>query len=296
MRDFDRISSTQLKDFLRCPRLWAFINLSGHENAVGYAAACGTVVHAILEHRLQNENEYPTREQVEAMPGNYEDPAVALEKWQHKGIWEEAVETAQAVGDPWDFIPSEYAQVCCELDMETWRITEQGVRCGGYIDVYAIDEENGRALLFDWKTRGKQSWKYRPQGEALASDTQLLYYATVLRRRFPAVSAVEVAHGNILRAGEGKPVVEVQRATILAPQMDAFWADLTEKHLPAMHAVHTLWGSKARRAELPAAEQSACFAYGRCSQMTRCNALDSNSTAQGSIIDQMLRANAEAGF
>jgi hypothetical protein len=280
-----RISSTQLNDFDRCPRLWAFVHAAGEDSGVGYAAAVGTIVHACLEHRLLT-GRLPTYAEVMAMDGNYDAPAVSLGRFAHKGIWDEALTTAEGVGCPWQHVPDDYEDIEVERNLELWDIRIGDTRCGGYIDVFAVDPTRNTALLFDWKTRGKSSWKYRPSKEELATNRQLLYYASVVRQAL-GVDAIDVVHGNILRAGEGGPAVEVVRSRILGVEADAFFAELTEKTLPRMHAVHTLWASPKQRGDVPA-DRTACFKYGPCAQMTRCNALD--GAKRGSSLDQMQRA------
>lgn len=289
-----RISSTPLDAFARCPRLWAFVHASGEDAGVGYAAGVGSVVHAILEHRIHR-GEEPTLEQVMAMGGNYDPPSVPLMKYASKGIWDEACASAACVEDPWDVVPATFENVVVEQPVGAWALPVEGFDLRGYIDLYAYDPDTNTALVHDWKTRGKSSWAHRPLSEALAHNRQLSYYAACVRQHTGA-ERVLVSHGNILRAGEGKPRFELIRSTMFAGYLDDFWEKLVTQTLPNMAAVHKLWADVERRSAVEG-DRSACFTYGPCAQMRRCNALDGASAAGGKhSLDRLAAANASKDF
>lgn len=285
-----RISSTPLDAFNRCARQWAFVHASGEDSGVGYAAGVGSVVHAILEHRITY-GEVPTLEQVMAAGGNYDPPSVPLTKYAHKGIWDEAFETAAAVDDPWVVVPANFEDVVVEQPVGVWKLPVPGFDMQGYIDLFAYDPHNNTALVHDWKTRGKSSWRFRPHAEALASNRQLRYYAACARKATGA-DVVHISHGNLLRAGDGKPVFELVKSVLYGGDLDMFWEDLVEKTLPAMADVHRIWADVERRAQVPG-DRSACFTYGPCAQMRRCNALDGASAVGGHTLDRLAAENAK---
>lgn len=279
-----RVSSTPLNDFERCHRLWAFVHASGEDTGVGYAAGVGSVVHAILEHRIQNGAE-PTLAEVLAMPGNYDPPSVPLRAYESRGIWEEALATARAVDDPWHVVPLSFDDVVVEQPVDAFDLRVGDVQISGYIDLFAFDPHTNTALVHDWKTRGKSSWRYRPGDTALATNRQLSYYAAAVRQATGA-EGVYVQHGNLLRAGDGKPVFELVKAYMNASYLDAFWANLCENTLPQMQAVHRLWSDPERRYKVPASTDR-CFDYGPCAQQRRCNALDGASPERRHTLDRL---------
>lgn len=284
MKELTRISSTQLSDFETCARKWAFVHADGEDSGVGYAAAVGTVAHAILERRLQHGCD-PTEDEVYAMGGNYDPPSKVLDAYGADGIWEEALATAASVGDPWQHIPAVFEEVEVEWDAERWGLSMHGVALGSYFDLFAHDEATNSAFIHDWKTRGAKSWRYRPSSAALATNPQLMYYASLARLAL-GVDSVVVQHGNMLRAGEGEPRFELVRATIIAPDMDAFIRKLKDCTLPQMQAVHKMWGQRRQRHQVEA-NTAGCFKYGRCPHMTRCNAIDAAAAPKRSIIDRL---------
>jgi hypothetical protein len=267
-----RISSTQLNDFKLCPRRWAFNYAGGLDEGAGRAAAVGSVIHACLEHHI-SEGRWPTLAEVQAMPGNYDPPSAALAKWGDS-LWAEAQASLAATPSPWQHIPQGFETFEVEKSLEDWGLTISGVTLGGYVDLFALSEDGRRALVFDWKTKGAKAWGHRPNAESLHDNTQLLYYAACVAKANPTVREVQVAHANLLRvtdASKAQPADVI--TTVLAfHELEAFWRLLVGELVPSLVHVSALYADPATREAIPA-DRSACFAFGRCPHLARCNAL-----------------------
>jgi hypothetical protein len=280
-----RVSSTQLNDYIACPRAWAFRYVGKEETIAGAAAAVGSIFHAIQEWRTRY-GTFPTIEDIRALPGNYDSPGTLLARFGDEALYPLAAYMAEEVGDPTPFLPSDYVypDLYLEFDLEadpielTFDGVAEPVRLGGYLDILAFSEDGRHAWIGDWKTRGAASWKDRPVGADLASNAQLLYYAAALLYARPEIRTVTFTHLNVLRPnGVGGTVeVDVQTVRLVARDIEAWTAEVLLPTLRGMLAARAAWldGDKAG----VDTNRASCYRFGKCAHYTACGRVEAEAT------------------
>jgi hypothetical protein len=258
-----RVSSTQINCFLDCPERWRLDYVLGLAAPAGEAAAVGSLFHSCMEFRLHH-GAWPSARMLASVPGNYDSPVDIMRRWPR--AFDEAVALAQAVGDPWQFIPEDVELLDVELsfDARGLRACHGEVEVGGYLDLVARDRD-GCPVILDWKTRGKRSWGSRPTTPAaFEANIQFVYYACAVMQlpEFAHAPRARVEHINVLRDSPG--VVHVDGATFTREFLDVAWATLERDVLSAMLAVY-----KASK-EFAHKERASCFKYGRCPHLAQC--------------------------
>lgn len=277
-----RASSTSIRTFLGCPRKAVFAYSEGFEvetndglavTPIQFEAslpmAKGTIIHAILEQRFAGLDD--SEEAVRAMEGNYEDPREALDAYPDEPIWDVAVETADVVGDPREYIEDYFGQRIVafeiEFDLEEHGLYfEAGPAAGGYIDLL-LTLEDGTRVVWDWKTRSRLDYAPRTESD-FRGDPQLCYYGAAMAKYLyetgQPVDEIVVAHGNLLRADKpGGPKETVAHARLETWYLEKVWEYLegvAEEMTEAM---------KKHPAEAPRST-SQCYKYGPCPHLQYC--------------------------
>lgn len=266
-----RISSTRLPKQGGCYRAAAFgltRNIQSNE-----AMAFGSVVHAAIEHRL-NEGDWPELAQMLVIPGNYEDPAVSM--LDYPGVWHEAEGMF-----PWlednviDLVNN--VSVQCEVDVEGWATRPPpGITFGGYIDALEADVMR----ITDWKTRS--SFAYAPRGADFANDVQLRYYAALACRAL-GWPEVTVRHVNILRPSKGGPALLIEEFTHQAADLYEFFGWVVESALYLKdHIDHP---------NTAATQRTKCMEYGGCAFADLCAFGDGVTVFGGAYKEKMMQVN-----
>ena len=243
------ISSTALNQYLDCPRKWYLTYVRGHKTQVSKPMAVGTVTHAILEWYL-TKGYWPNESGVRSMAGNYQPPREALEAFPT--IFKDALTMAQCVPEDWLVgVP--------EVALEDWNLTLGGVKLRGYIDAFLPE----RLLVRGYKPRG--SFRYMPRlPSEFRENIQLCLYAAATRQQY-GWDSVTIQHGNILRVDKGGPKFVEAGITLDGWFLDEVWEHLDTVVVPDMMA------GLAHGKEAYHEEQEACYKYGACQFITRCN-------------------------
>lgn len=292
-----RISSTQINDFIACPRAWAFRNVGKEEHIAGVAAAVGSIFHAIQEWRAAYDC-FPSVDDLRTMPGNYDSPGALLDRFGEDKLVPLAQHMAEQVGDPLAYFPDEetWPRLFLEYDLErrpvVLRFGDTDVTLGGYMDILAFSADGERAWIGDWKTRGAKSWDDRPMAEDLATNVQLLYYACALLRQHPGLLSIEVGHVNVLRPDKvgGEVKVDVQRVLLPASYLRAWERDTLFPTIERMVEAARLWNADKR--EQVDTNRDACYRFGRCPHMSACTRIEAEQT----ILEQVTETGAYNPF
>lgn len=251
-----RISSTQIQEFLKCPRSWAR-RLAGEELLPSEAMAFGTLLHACIEFFIDN-GSWPSVWDVQGMEGNYDDPAVAYAAHPH--LWDEVVQCFEVFEEalPKLGLGSVTHQ---EQNVEEWDFDINGVVLGGYIDM--LDPENCR--IIDWKTRGVAS--AAPRGDDFRRNIQLRYYAALAAVHFGWME-VTVEHVTILRPSKNRGQSRIMRESTTFDSDDLLaFLDWLRWLMPQMQKVAENpfpWNV------LPNRQAKSCFQYGACDFYNDC--------------------------
>ena len=258
-----RISSTQIRTFLACPRKWHYAYVQGQAQVFGFAAAVGTVFHAIQEYRMSNGGKFPTRKQVEAMPGNYESTRKTVRSFPN--TWQVAKNMAQQV-DPYEL---EFINHDNDLKLE-YNLQDNpldlghGIVAGGYLDIIDMTTHT----VIDWKTR--KSFGHAPKThQGFRDDIQQMYYAAACSIQF-GWEEVGIYHINVKRVEQDRPTaVKVYGTTFSSDELRTWWEDVLKGEIvPAM--------VKAARSPIEdvARNTKTCWKYGKqnpCAYLQTCN-------------------------
>lgn len=258
-----RVSSTQINTFLDCPERWRLDFVLGLAAPAGEAAGVGTLFHACMEFKIHH-GVWPTARMMTGVSGNYDNPRDTMRRFPR--AFDEALALAQAVGDPWAFIPEDVKVVDIEMSLDARGLVacDGRVQIGGYLDIVAQDA-HGCPVILDWKTRGKRSWGKRPQSaDDFAENMQLIYYAAAVLQlpEFAEAPRVHVSHINVLRDSPG--VVHVDGTTYTREFLTLAWERLEREVFEPMLAIYNAQHEPAHK------ERGACFKYGRCAHLAAC--------------------------
>lgn len=285
-----RVSSTQINDFMACPRAWAFRYVGKEETIAGKAAAVGSIFHAIQEWRTRY-GTFPSVEDIRSLPGNYDSPGTLLARFGDDALYPLAAWMAEEVGDPTPFLPSEdaYPDLYLEFDLEAdptelqFDGTAEPVRLGGFLDILAFSKDGRHAWIGDWKTRGASSWKDRPVGDELASNAQLLYYAASLLYARPELRTVTFTHLNVLRPERvgGTVEVDVQTVRLSREHIETWTSEVLLPTLRGMLAARAAWldGEKAS----VDTNRASCYRFGKCAHYTACGRVEAEAALAENI-------------
>lgn len=259
-----RTSSTQLATFAACPRKWKHVYVDGRPDPVGKAAHVGTVFHALVEFYMTR-GYFPSFEATRRLPGNYSPTSDALttdgaEVYKTALAMAKHVEAEGVIADTLAIPGTMYIERALD-DMKV-RLGDDTL-AGGFFDVLHVGFGAKRAVITDWKTRGKTSWTRRPRSaEDFEANIQLTYYAAMLALADLSLEVIEVRHVNVLRADQGGPAVMIDSHVFDSSWLRAEVVWRLNETVLAMEAVRE--GAEAEQ------NRGACHMYGPCPFLGAC--------------------------
>lgn len=242
MRPFDRVSASQVDNFLSCQRKWYIESILGIRPPQKPSAALGEAVHAANEAYV--------------VSGKKPDPATEAGRIALAGL---------------HLLPPP-GSVFSELEIAKSHVknfTLAGISVLGFID--QLDIRDNPPTVTDYKTTS--NLKYALDEQALTTNPQIIIYSQFTREYLKSMGMPDpeiVRAGHIVYLTRGKPVVKQTLVDLSQKQIDATWQQLagvvTEMKsvsgLPAPGKVRT--------------NRSACDKYGGCPHRERCGVLGYN--------------------
>jgi hypothetical protein len=259
----NRISSTPLGAFLRCPRILWYEH-SGQPGSQPVVAnekmSFGTIFHAMVEF-YQERGRLPVVSEFDRLKGNYDDPVVARKAFPH--MYEPAQDTAIWLIENHPELFELPEDTVAEQDVEDWGLFlnngKGSTAAGGYVDLLVPSQRR----VIDWKTRG--GFHYVPRTEEdFYADPQLCYFGACAAYHY-GWESVTVEHRNVLRPDAGGPQLMVCAVDLPAYYLKGVWTLLDTKTAVAMREV--VEQTDPREVER---NTGGCYSKGKCSHLPYC--------------------------
>lgn len=233
IRTLEHVSPSQVKTFLRCPRLWYFEKVDKLSSEGTGAQNLGTEVHLQQETWARGGAE-PTHPSAKLAVQWLNDRGGRQSSW------------------------------LVEADVEG--LLAAGVAFTGRMDLVVPPDSTGTVYIWDWKTTSDM--KYAKTLAELRTDVQMGSYAHWAYTRWPNCRRVRVAHGYMHTKrvrGQFKPVM----ATVSRLQAKKVW-DVVEWAVVQMKLTMAVESAKQVTGAMDRDDGGPCSAFGGCAQFSRC--------------------------
>lgn len=192
----NHVSVSQIKKFRACPSQWHRRYVDGEPEPTTEAQRFGQECHKAFEDLCTGHDVEPGRalDVAEAAVQALRPTGVLGPGWFRVHEDPIGLDPHGARSD-WTLAQTEVARANAGMP-PVMRLA--GVPVAGFIDLLAYNTETDELRIIDLKTTS--AWKWCPDKEQLAHDTQLLIYADYGRAVFPGVRNIHVAHVTVCKS------------------------------------------------------------------------------------------------